>query len=323
MKRLTLLCISPLILANVAIAGGQNAPMYTEGHPHHHHHHKPHHFRGFSVTGGLGGMAAELDAKQVFDGDVQAGDIDPSDDTDFFVNNEVEFNNSVELFEGSIAGMVGVEYAWQFDNGLVLGLAATAGFENIQFNNTDDVNNFVAFAVYSATDPDVTPIGAGNLNSAGGNTLKVELENDFAVLFKPGFVLKENTLVYLLVGPRWGNFETSLDSTLVQNGSVTGTGVTPGSWGPTGFATSTSNSEYEIGITAGVGVRQALTDHFHIGLEYAYTHYSDIDSLTSSFGPFTTEPANPTPELAFQFDSAALDMIANTHTVMGTLSYRF
>jgi len=329
MKKLALLCLSPIVLFNVAIAGGQNAPAYKKGHPHHykHHQHKVHYFTGFAVTGALGGIAMELDAKQNFDGFSVAGDDASNPHTGSFgfsASDEVTASDNLELFEANIAGLIALEYNYQFDNGLVLGLAATAGFDNVEFNNTMNVTDAPAVDDVSADD-------AFKTFSTVSSTLKAKLENDFAILFKPGFVVREDTLIYALVGPRWGNFETKLSTSYNNNGiadinSACFSGCEIFAWNET-LSDSSSNSEYEIGITAGVGIRQVLTDHFQLGLEYAYTHYGDLDSLenfASTNGPvLSCVGTDDCVDVAMDYVANAQDLIANTHTVMGTLSYRF
>ncbi len=320
MKRLTLLCISPLVLANIAFAGGQNEPAYKhEARPHHHHHQN--HFTGFSVTGAIGGIVGELDANQNFFGESFAGDNAEGEvEYGFSSDNAVADSDNLELFEANVAGLIGIEYAYQFNNGFLLGVAATAGFNNVDFNNTLNVND------QSFVNDD----GDTFFNfSTASTTLEAELENDFALLFKAGFVVRQNTLFYALVGPRWGNFETTLSSSYNNNGGAFCAGPfdCDNGWDST-LTDSESNSEYQLGVTAGLGVRQVVSDHFMIGLEYAYTHYGDLDSLDNENGNLFEDSCNSAnggtcTDLSMDFNANALDLISNTHTVMATLSYKF
>jgi len=272
----------------------------------------------------------ELDEKQNFDGNSKAGDDAFSTTEDIFgfsANDTVTFSESLELFEANMTGYIALEYAYQFDNGVVLGLAATAGFDSLEFNNTIKVDDKPVVDDTSAGDTFTTL-------STASSTLKAELENDFAILFKPGWVIRSNTLIYALVGPRWGNFETKLSSTYNNAGTaVLKSGVdcfTPGclngAWDET-LSDDSSNSEYEIGVTAGLGIRQVVSDHFQLGLEYAYTHYGDLDSLqnrASTNGPvLSCMGADDCVDVAMDYVANAEDFTANTHAVMGTVSYKF
>ncbi len=327
MKKLALLCLSPIVLANVAFAGGQNAPAYKhEARPHHHHHAAPRLFNGFSITGALGGITAQLDATQNFAGQSVAGDGATVAPTlyGFTAENNETSSDKLELAEANIAGSIGIEYAYQFHNGFLLGLAATAGFNNVEFDNTlntfdhafttDDTNHFDNYTNVSST-------------------LNVELENDFALLFKAGFVVRHNTLIYALVGPRWGNFESTLNSSYNNNGSTdVGCGLGPfakcdNAWDAT-LTDSSSNSEYQLGVTAGVGIRQALSEHFMLGLEYAYTHYGDLDSLANGGDNVFLDSNYPVSvdsgtNLHLQYADNAQDMSSSTSVIVATLSYRF
>ena len=196
MKKLALLCLSPIVLANVAFAGGMNTPAYKhEGRPQHHA--APRLFNGFSITGALGGITAQLDATQNFTGQSAAGDgatLTPPG-YGFTAENNETLSDKLELAEANIAGSVGIEYAYQFHNGFLLGLAAIAGFNNVEFNNT--LNTFD----HAFTTDDMAYFdNYTNVSS----TLNVELENDFALLFKAGFVVRHNTLIYALVGATLG-----------------------------------------------------------------------------------------------------------------------
>jgi opacity protein-like surface antigen len=92
-----------------------------------------------------------------------------------------------------------------------------------------------------------------------------KLYNDFALLFKAGYVIHEKSQLYALLGPRWGSFETQLH--------------THAAIGDTNDRT----RSYETGVTAGLGLEHLITDHLSIGLEYDYTYYGEIKSPSNAF----------------------------------------
>jgi opacity protein-like surface antigen len=315
MKRLTLLCISPLVLANVAFAGGMNTPAYKHEARPHHHHTAPRYFNGFSITGAVGGIAAEVDAAQNVLGRSET-EVMSIEGTDIF--SSLTSSDNLELTETNVAGLVGIEYAFQFHNGFLMGIAATAGFNYVDVDNTVTTSDFTYL-----NDEDTNYINYNNADV----TLKAKLDNDFAILFKPGFVVRENTLIYALVGPRWGNFHTTLSSSYNNNGGIDCDSPDDCDSGWNGTLTdSASNSKYQVGITAGVGIRQVIADHVMLGLEYAYTHYGDLDELLNTAGPeFFTNPAHGGEAITSRvaFSAAAQDLASRTNTVMATLSYKF
>lgn len=214
---------------------------------------------GFYAKGAVGGTLLDLEIKQSFNANIPGtiSLISPSD-----VNFEAR----------TASGLLGAGYSYQFHNHVVLGAEVTAGLLNADLTHTQVVTVF-------------------------GNTLTGKLEtkltNDFAILFKPGYVIEHHTQIYALIGPRWGNFKSTLDTNLL--GSIKTDKV----------------SGYELGITAGVGLDHFITDNLSLGLEYAYTNYGDIKSL------MTTDAIGGIPIT----DTA--DLKASTNTFQITLSYHF
>jgi opacity protein-like surface antigen len=229
-------------------------------------------FTGFYVAADVGATAATFNVDQTLIAAVP-GAVTLSRPSD------------LKLQGSNAAGLIGLGYAYEFDNHFVLGAEATAGLTHAENEHINEL--------------DVNAFGI-QLKS----TVKATLKNDFAIIFKPGYVFKEKTQFYALVGPRWGNFTTSVDThfmfnfgSLVQNSG------------------SDKVSGYTLGITAGLGVQRLITDHFSAGLEYAYTSYGNIDS------PHTNISIPSPPNDGTVVDDPDID--ASSNTVMATLTYRF
>lgn len=185
----------------------------------------------------------------------------------------VKGDNSVTNL-GASAGF-GVGYAYQYANHFLVGLELTASQINAEMEDPQNFN-FGGGVIYS--------------------NISVKLENDFALLFKPGYVIGESALAYLLIGARWGNFETT------NWLNIDDVGIPP---------SSITTSAYTAGVTAGVGFKQLLTDHLGVALEYAFTNYGYIEApeYTALVSGFTF---NNSPSVE-----------ANTQTLAAQLSYNF
>lgn len=177
------------------------------------------------------------------------------------------------------AGYVGLGYGFQFSHVWFLGLELTAGLE------------------HAKVEYEQKSFFGGNDFSGNVETL---LEYDFALLIKPGYVVHHNTLIYGLMGPRWGHFEDTA-SVLID---THGFGV---------FDDAQTNKEFRVGITAGAGITHKFSRHFSAGLEYAYTSYGTWDT--------------PSAYVVFPGPSASLTNMGtvsvSTHSVMGQLAYHF
>jgi opacity protein-like surface antigen len=198
-------------------------------------------FEGFNITLGGGGTAAQVDVTQ--EADLNIVNL-------FFA----EFDNDAQIQANSWAGLLGLGYAWQFGRG-VIGLEFTAGITGVEADYEDEL--------------DIKLIG---LEVAGlTTTLETKLRNDFALLLKPGFVIKDKTMIYAFFGPRWGNFETEMTTDITLGSLISGSGEPE-----VLFSDSESRSGYRFGVTGGVGIETFVADHFAIGLEYAYTNYGNV-----------------------------------------------
>lgn len=195
----------------------------------------PSSFTGTYLTGGIGATSTQFNVTP----NVGVDEIDFRLDGDF------------DMYATSPYGLIGLSYLYQFKNHFVLGAEVTAGYART------DVETQPSFM-------ETFPGVFFDLSS----DVQGRLTNDFALLFKPGYVSRTNTLFYLLVGPRWGNFETSVHTNVgVDSGG--------GLYYASGEA---KKSGYECGFTAGIGIQQQFMENMHLSLEYAYTDYRAIDA---------------------------------------------
>lgn len=205
---------------------------------------------------------------------------------------DFNFPGDFDMYGTSPSGLVGLGYLYQFNHRFVLGAEATAGYTRADAGYRPEFHEVVAGA---------------NVLAQVSTHLESTLTNDFSLLFKLGILCGQNTLFFAAVGPRWGNIETSAETNL----SLT---IPPQQFDA--HATDTV-SGYQLGVTAGVGIQQILTEHFHLKLEYMYTDYGNIDAPTA--------PANISidgvPSGTFFNNAPEID--ASTNTVMLGFSYHW
>lgn len=219
-------------------------------------------FTGFYAHLGLGGSLADFDVDQ------KAYNPEPGT-VMIFVPDQVN------LQDVGFTGLLGLGYSHQFSNHFVLGAEVTAGNTDAEVSTRDKVSI------------------AGNIIDGH---IKAKLKNDFAILFKPGYVIRDKTQIYAFVGPRWANFETSLHTQLVISN------------------TSDKTSGYELGITAGLGMQHLITENLSLGLEYYYTSYGSIQSPNTMDVIFTGTFIDVIDDV---------DIDASSNTILIDLTYHF
>lgn len=226
-----------------------------------------HAFEGFSATLAGGGLILNADTQQK----PQAGN--PS-------SIEVDMDVETNVTASSGTGYLGVGYGFQFSHVWFLGFGLTAGLSHAE-------STYLQEAYFG-----------GSLFSGEVETL---LENDFALLIKPGYVVHEHTLIYGLLGPRWGNFKDTVTGSL----DISDLDL---------FTDSQSQQEYRLGITAGAGIVHAFAKHWNVGLEYAYTSYGSWNA-PSTLTSFPSVPPSTVTNNA--------EVSVSTHAVVAQLSYLF
>lgn len=233
-----------------------------------------HYLTGFYAKLGLGGTLAQFDLTDSLI-------YEPYSTSAFAFDSSVARNA-----QGTqVAGNIGIGYTYQVDALWVMGAEFTAGFTSA---NTS-LQNYSNFA---------------GLEFTNSHT-QATLNNDFALVFKPGLAIQQRTQFYALIGVRWGNFDIEQK---VQ-GELVGA--------PLEGPLKTSVSNFVPGFTVGLGVERLLTEHWGIGIEYAYTAYGNIPSLNNEI----IIPSN-LPDLNGQI-SNSLSGTAAANTLLVETSYRF
>ncbi len=230
-------------------------------------------FTGFSIMAGLGGIAGETTLSVEGQGTV---DTIP-----------LTYGNEQTIFQGNVAGMLGLVYAYQFKPGLVLGGAITANYNLMTFDNT-------------------ASIAGGPTNQSTitlSSSMKTQLRNDFAILFKPGYAIG-HTMVYALVGPRWGHIETSLKTEAIHYGTQ-----------DVLAEDQDKQSRYALGVTAGAGLSHIYAKHLIAGIEYQYTAYN------SGWNSFNTSGENVANDLTFTAHGEPERV--STNALLVTVGYQF
>jgi len=157
-------------------------------------------------------------------------------------------NDNKNLYDASSLGSFGLGYKQQITPYFVIGLTATADIEDAKISNNKSFQETMSQLQVS-------------------KNLTAKLKNTFALLIKPSFIIARKNLLYVLVGPRWGNFRVLTKASYSQN---------------LGFGNimtnilDTHNSGYKVGIAAGLGVEQYFCHGISLGLEYAFTSYGNI-----------------------------------------------
>lgn len=199
-------------------------------------------FNGFTFGAALGVTSAQLNLKQDLNVTVPA----------LF---DMTRADNINLYGNSLAGFLSVGYTYQTKNNFVIAGAFTAGYTDAKDSDSSQ---------YGISQP----TGPVTLQ----DKIDTRLTNDFALVLKPGYVWKETTLFYGLIGPRWGHFKTSLDTDFLYTSAPNNLTVN----------TSSSVSGYQAGITLGLGIQQLLTTRYSWALEYAYTSYGEIHTPKQS-----------------------------------------
>lgn len=138
-------------------------------------------FNGFYVGAGVGGvkMNTENTVKQSLTTPL------------FSVTNTPAF--SIDNHDSSWLGSLNLGYGKTINQTFYLGLDASAQFENL---DTGFMNQYVN------TD----------LNTSSYINGFNKLDNELALTFMPGFVIKQKTLVYGKIGPTWGHFDNRIEN---------------------------------------------------------------------------------------------------------------
>jgi len=224
---------------------------------------------GFYVKGGIGGTIPQFESTQTITTSI------PGIVT---YSQPQSHDFSTMAFVGSLGG----GYTFQVNKFFLISAEFDASFTNASISHSN--------ALTATIDGETLTVSSD---------IEATLKNDFALLFKPGMVMLGQTQFYALIGPRWGNFETSTDTSIDFDSTYSGSG-------------SQSESAYEVGLTVGLGVERLIADGFGVGLEYSYTSYGEIPSVHNSFA--TSGSGTVSDNLSIE---------SSVNTLMATLFYHF
>lgn len=234
-------------------------------------------FQGFDLNVGVGGGIASFDVKSPLE---------------LTLPNAFQIitNNGTKISDSNIIGSIGARYTSPSCKNFVLAIAASATVDDLEGKKTFQIREV-------NSDLNITAIN------------RVKLYNDLTVNLQPGLVLDDQTLVYALLGARWGYFKTSTQANYHQNLG-----------GPIISATRpyTTNSRHKAGFTLGLGIRRLITPHISLGAEYAFTDYGKVDSAGSTTVPIAINGTN-----LGTLQETLPDIKTYTNTLLVTLSYLY
>jgi opacity protein-like surface antigen len=199
-------------------------------------------FVGFYVTPGVGGITSHF---QVSGNSALDSIIEPS--YTFF-----NLNNKGKMYANKIIPSIGAGYAFCWRNFII-------GIEG-------DVDFFYVLRTQRASQT------MDNTDILQKTNIRVELRNSFEFLFRPGWLMDPWTLLYAIIGPKWGNFR------VVQSARLHEQFIPEYALQPVIIDSKISNnrSHWKTGFTVGVGIEQNIIGNLNASLEYAYTNYRTI-----------------------------------------------
>jgi len=156
---------------------------------------------------------------------------------------DLSFNVSRKASNREVNGSIRFGYNRVFKNLYLIGLVGdvTIGNQNLRFNSM------------------VVEVNTDFLIRTNSN---VNLSDQYALLLKLGRLVGARTLLYGLVGPRWGNFSLEFDASFHQNlGVIINTQI------------ESQKKYYKQGVLFGIGSEFLLTDRISLALEYRHTYY--------------------------------------------------
>jgi len=201
---------------------------------------------------------------------------------------DLTFNISRTVTDDNINGGARLGYNLIFKDFFLIGLAGDAFFGDNRLQASSRV----------------VEIGSELLIATNTN---IKLSKQFALLIKLGKLFGNRTLLYGLVGPRWGKFSLSFDARFQQDlGVFLDTQL------------QTRNRYYKEGVLLGIGSELLLTRCISLGFEYLYTYYGH-PKLPSAEAPITQDGVI-IPDAKYSFTS---NIKARSNDVILRLGYYF
>lgn len=200
---------------------------------------------GFYVTGGAGLGLIDQSKKQTFQSNILATLL-------------TTFTSNDKIADKSFKGDLGLGYDYDLNADWVLGLEGRVGY--IYF---DEKNSLNSLAVIAGSPP-------VNVNISGAeNRVKAD-KITAALLFKPGYKIRETSTVRAIVGTEYMKFKSITKANYRQL-----LGVDPYL---STVAGTTKSSKF--GASFGIGLEEDLTKNATLGLEFIHTYYGKIKAAT-------------------------------------------
>jgi len=216
------------------------------------------------------------------------------------------FTTSPTIRANSETGGVAIGFASAFKNVFIFGLEARANIEslNAEYENHGH------------------PIETVPLSTRLNADSSIKLKNDYSLLFKLGYVLQPNTLIYGLIGPSWGYFNLYSTTNATSNVII---GVAPGPeplpiFGEISGSVPATDDGYQTGWLAGIGLEYLFWKNASIGLEYTHADYGDLDFPDKTMGVLNVfgSKAHPYPTSSL---SNQAEFNAETNNILLKLNY--
>jgi opacity protein-like surface antigen len=200
-------------------------------------------FDGLYLGGVVGGTKAIVHSEQMTNAILVVGGVPQLD---------LEQNNNHKTSDSSWIGGSELGLGKVFDQYYYLGIEAVAQFEDITRTNS-----------FELSPTQTTPITYAHTGQA-------KLNNELALTFNPGIVVKKTTLIYGKIGPSWGRFSTKGNFVFTES-------LNPGE---TVSATKAFDEDYsyKVGLRLGLGIEHYIIEHLSLKLEYLNTNYGQINS---------------------------------------------
>ena len=180
---------------------------------------------------------------------------------------------------GGIQGGLGITLLHQYYLG-VLGFG--------EWGKTTAVNNSVSNKNVGFAITGTTNIDTGQATTT--QTVTSKLDNDYGVVFKPGYLITPNTMVYGEIGAVWANLEVTNNVSNSINGvyiDVADKNII------SGFASgSSSNEQTKTALLLGLGFEtfvfpEWFSHHVTVGAEYKFANFGHVTTTTTLSGTLT------------------------------------
>ncbi len=205
------------------------------------------------------------------------------------------------------------------------------GSQNPSVTNNANFNNVsqLTLTTNSGTAVSASVPVSGNFQTA----TSVKLTNDYGVVFRPGFLVAPQTLVYGKVGAIWANLRVSNSVTGTSNSSLNDSTSAAAYQAKAALSGSSSNKDTKIALLLGLGLEQFIYKNFiTLGVEYNYANYGHVSTITAVNADEAVSGSVPLGEGSANFsDGSRVYNVGTTQacvnarvsTLLGSLNFYF